>query len=171
MYTSVLIAVVSLALFWIAAFTLWWQMHAWRTPEVLASTRFDRPDGEGRLAFSLLLPARHEQAVLEHTIDRLLESSHTDYEIIVIVGHDDPGTAAVAERAAGRRPDRVRVVVDHHEKKNKPKALNTALPSCRGDIVGGVGRPGDGDPPHQAPRATPPPQPHPPPGGGGGAGT
>ncbi|WP_412076989.1 glycosyltransferase [Streptomyces xanthophaeus] len=136
MYTSVFISVISLALFGIAAFTLWWQMHAWRTPEVLASTRFDRPDGGGRLAFSLLLPARHEQAVLEHTIDRLLESTHTDYEIIVIVGHDDPETAAVAERAAAREPARVRVVVDTHETKNKPKALNTALPSCRGDIVG-----------------------------------
>ncbi|MFJ8012918.1 glycosyltransferase [Streptomyces sp. NPDC096339] len=136
LFTAVFITVISLALFGIAAFTLWWQMHAWRTPEVLASTRFNRPDGGGRLSFSLLLPARHEQAVLEHTIERLLESSHTDYEIIVIVGHDDPETAAVAERAAGRAPDRVRVVVDHHETKNKPKALNTALPHCRGDIVG-----------------------------------
>lgn len=136
LFTSVFISAVSLALFWMAAFTLWWQMHAWRTPETLASTRFDRPDGGGRLAFSLLLPARHEQAVLEHTIDRLLESSHRDYEIIVIVGHDDPETAAVAERAAARAPGLVRVITDHHEVKNKPKALNTALPHCRGDIVG-----------------------------------
>ncbi|WP_443334509.1 glycosyltransferase [Streptomyces sp. ZAF1911] len=136
MFISVFICVISLALFWMAAFTLWWQMHAWRTPETLASTRFDRPDGGGRLAFSLLLPARHEQAVLEHTIERLLESSHRDYEIIVIVGHDDPGTAEVAERAAARAPGLVRVVTDHHEVKNKPKALNTALPHCRGDIVG-----------------------------------
>lgn len=136
LFTSVFISAVSFVLFWMAAFTLWWQMHAWRTPETLASTRFDRPDGGGRLAFSLLLPARHEQAVLEHTIDRLLESSHRDYEIIVIVGHDDPGTAEVAERAAARAPGIVRVVTDHNEVKNKPKALNTALPHCRGDIVG-----------------------------------
>lgn len=135
MLTSVFIAVVSLVLFWMAAFTLWWQMHAWRTPEVLASTRFSRPDGDEHVSFSLLLPARHEQAVLDHTIQRLLESSHDDYEIIVIVGHDDPETTAVA-RAAEERDLRVRVVVDHHEKKNKPKAMNTALPHCRGDVVG-----------------------------------
>ena len=79
MLTSVFIAVVSLALFWMAAFTLWWQMHAWRTPEVLASTRFSRPDGDDHVSFSLLLPARHEQAVLDHTIQRLLESTHTDF--------------------------------------------------------------------------------------------
>ncbi|WP_399552404.1 glycosyltransferase [Streptomyces sp. YIM 98790] len=119
-----------------AAFTLWWQMHAWRTPEVLAATRFRRPDGEAQLSFSLLVPARHEQAVLEHTVARLLRSAHSDYEILVIVGHDDPETAEVAERAAARAPERVRVITDTHEKKNKPKALNTALPHCRGDVVG-----------------------------------
>ncbi len=134
--TSVFIAAVSLALFWMAAFTLWWQMHAWRTPETLAATKFAPPDGGREGSFSLLLPARHEQAVLEHTVERLLQSSHTDFEIIVIVGHDDPETAEVAERAAARDPGRVRVVVDTHEAKNKPKALNTALPHCTGDVVG-----------------------------------
>ncbi|WP_066948229.1 glycosyltransferase [Streptomyces lushanensis] len=136
MLTSVFIAAVSLALFWMAAFTLWWQMHAWRTPETLAATKFAPPDGGREGSFSLLLPARHEQAVLEHTVERLLQSSHTDFEIIVIVGHDDPETAEVAERAAARDPGRVRVVVDTHEAKNKPKALNTALPHCTGDVVG-----------------------------------
>ncbi|MFI2346690.1 glycosyltransferase [Streptomyces sp. NPDC019443] len=136
MLISVFVVAISVALFWMAAFTLWWQMHAWRTPEILAATRFDRPDGGVGLSFSLLLPARHEQAVLEHTIERLLESSHSNFEIIVIVGHDDPETAAVAERSAARDPVRVRVITDTHEVKNKPKALNTALPHCRGDIVG-----------------------------------
>ncbi|MEV7421083.1 MULTISPECIES: glycosyltransferase [unclassified Streptomyces] len=136
MFTSVLIAAISLALFWMAAFTLWWQMHAWRTPETLAATSFDPPDGGLEGSFSLLLPARHEQAVLEHTIERLLESSHSRFEIIVIVGHDDPETTEVAERAAARDPGRVRVVVDTHEAKNKPKALNTALPHCTGEVVG-----------------------------------
>jgi cellulose synthase/poly-beta-1,6-N-acetylglucosamine synthase-like glycosyltransferase len=119
-----------------AAVTLWWTMHAWRTPETLAATRFAEPDGDHRLTFSLLLPARHEQAVLEHTIQRLLRSTHQGYEIIVIVGHDDPDTAAVAHRAAENAPGRVLVVTDHNEVKNKPRALNTALPYVRGDVVG-----------------------------------
>ncbi|MGW3247652.1 glycosyltransferase [Streptomyces sp. NPDC001070] len=119
-----------------AAFTLWWQMHAWRTPETLAATRFARPEGEAGLSFSLLVPARHEQAVLEHTVNGLLRSAHGDYEIIVIVGHDDPGTTEVAQRVAASAPDRVRVVVDTSETKNKPKALNTALPHCAGAVVG-----------------------------------
>ena len=127
---------VSLVLASFAAVTLWWTMHAWRTPETLASTRFAAPDGEHRLTFSLLVPARHEQAVLEHTVARLLESSHAGYEIIMIVGHDDPETAEVAHRVAGSAPGRVLVVTDTNEHKNKPRALNTALPYCRGDVVG-----------------------------------
>ncbi|MCD9141810.1 glycosyltransferase [Streptomyces albireticuli] len=136
MLTSVLVCVVSLTLFWMAAFTLWWQMHAWRTPETLAATRFERPTDHGSLSFSLLVPARHEQAVLEHTVRRLLLSTHTRFEILVVVGHDDPGTAEVAERVAASAPNRVRVITDTHAAKNKPKALNTALPHCLGEVVG-----------------------------------
>ena len=33
-------------------------------------------------------------------------------------------------------PELFRVLVDHHEVKNKPKALNLALAECKGDVVG-----------------------------------
>jgi len=130
------VLVVSLVLFTIAAATLWWMMHAWRTPEMLASTTFGKPDGRSGLSFSLLLPARHEQGVLEHTVHRMLESTHSDYEVIIITGHDDPETTQIADKLAELAPDRVRVVVDTHEIKSKAKALNTALPLCRGNVVG-----------------------------------
>jgi glycosyltransferase XagB len=127
---------ISLVLAAFAAATLWWTMHAWRTPETLAATRFTAPDGDNRLTFSLLVPARHEEAVLSHTVERLLESSHQGFEVIIVVGHDDPETAEVAHRVASSAPGRVLVVTDHNEPKNKPRALNTALPYCRGDVVG-----------------------------------
>jgi cellulose synthase/poly-beta-1,6-N-acetylglucosamine synthase-like glycosyltransferase len=127
---------VSLVLFSVAVVTLWWMMHAWRTPQTLAATKFAEPDGAFALSFSLIVPARHEQNVLGHTVERLLESTHTKYEIIIVVGHDDPETTRTAIQVASRAPDRVRVVTDTNEVKTKPKALNTALPHCRGDIVG-----------------------------------
>ena len=133
---AVVMIFVSLVLAAFAAVTLWWTMHAWRTPETLAGTRFARPDGEQHLTFSLLLPARHETAVLEHTVERLLRSTHEGFEIIIIVGHDDPATAEVAHRVALGAPGRILVVTDHNEQKNKPRALNTALPYVRGDVVG-----------------------------------
>jgi len=118
----------------VALTTLVWMVDRWRTPEAAGETDFPVAD-EPRLSFSLLVPARHEEAVLESTITRLLEQDHPDFEVLVIVGHDDPATADAA-RALEERYSRVRVVVDTHEQKNKPKALNTALPLCTGQIIG-----------------------------------
>ncbi len=120
----------------IAGGTLFWQLHAWHTPETHAATEFRPPESESALSFSLLIPARHEQAVLAATVRSVLASHHHDFEVLVIVGHDDPETAAVAHALAAAHPDLVRVVVDTHEVKNKPKALNSALPQCRGEIIG-----------------------------------
>jgi glycosyltransferase XagB len=136
LFLAVVTTVISLLLFTIASITLRWMMHAWRTPETLAGTRFAEPDGVCALSFSILVPARHEQDVLAHTVTRLLDSTHTGYEIIIIVGHDDPETASTAQAVAAAAPGRVRVVTDTHAVKNKPKALNTALPHCRGNVVG-----------------------------------
>ena len=137
-FTLVLVGL-SIALFAIASATLWWMLHAWRDPGTLFATGFARDEaGPARteLSFSLLVPARHEEAVLGETLDQMCSLDHPHFEVIVIVGDDDPGTTAVARAAAARHPDTVRVVVDDSVPKNKPKALNAALPYCRGDVVG-----------------------------------
>ncbi len=121
-------------LFIVAVTTLTWMLDSWQTPNAIESTGFPEPD-EPRLSFSLLIPARHEEAVLARTVERLLEQDHPNFEILIVVGHDDPATTEVAEDLAGRHTQ-VRVVVDESVPKNKPKGLNTALPHCRGDIVG-----------------------------------
>jgi glycosyltransferase XagB len=131
-----LFSVFSLTLTAIGGTTLWWMLHAWRTPKSLEETGFSGAAANPRRSFSLIVPARHEQAVLGATLSRLAAIDHPSVEVLVVVGDDDPETSAVAERAARRHPDRVRVVVDTSRPKNKPKALNTALPACRGDVVG-----------------------------------
>ncbi len=133
---SLVIVLMSLCLFGVALATVWWMLHAWRDPKTLDETGFAQADGSPQLSFSLLVPARHEEAVLKDTLEQLLRLDHPRFEILPIVGHDDPATAAVAHAVAQRHPERVRVVVDHNWPKNKPKALNTALPLCRGEVVG-----------------------------------
>jgi cellulose synthase/poly-beta-1,6-N-acetylglucosamine synthase-like glycosyltransferase len=73
---------------------------AWGTPKRARSTK-RRLVGLPKLSFSLLVPARHEEAVLEETLEQMQRLYYPSFEVIVIVGHDDPETTAVA-RAWGR---------------------------------------------------------------------
>ncbi|HEX3707727.1 MAG TPA: glycosyltransferase [Mycobacteriales bacterium] len=143
---SAILLLISATLTAVAAATVWWMLHAWRTPVDMRSTEFDRRPDSPELSFSLLVPARHEQAVLGTTLDRLTKLTHPDYEVIAIVGHDDPETEQVARAAAARSDGVITVVVDHNEPKNKPSALNTALPHCRGDVIGVFDAEDDVDP-------------------------
>lgn len=133
--TGVLV-LLSLLMTAVAGTTLWWMLHAWNTPEALTRTSFRRREHVPGRSFSLLVPARHEESVLGQTLDSLAAMDHPDFEVLAIIGHDDPGTEAVAAAAAARHPGVVRVVIDANVPKNKPKALNTALAQCRGDVVG-----------------------------------
>jgi cellulose synthase/poly-beta-1,6-N-acetylglucosamine synthase-like glycosyltransferase len=128
------ILVITIVLLLVAAVSVTWQSYAWRTPETFSRTGLAHLD-QPRLSFSVLVPARHEEDVLGATIAGLAAVDHPSFEIVVVVGHDDPGTMAVAHEAAARARVPVKVVVDHHETKNKPKALNTGLPYCGGDVV------------------------------------
>jgi cellulose synthase/poly-beta-1,6-N-acetylglucosamine synthase-like glycosyltransferase len=121
-------------MFVVAITTLMWMIDSWRTPAALGQMPYPAPDTP-RLSFSLLVPARHEEAVLAHTVRKLLTQSHPSFEVVVIVGDDDPGTTAVARMLAAEDP-RVVVVVDDSVPKNKPKALNRALTQCSGQIIG-----------------------------------
>ena len=133
-YSSLVL--VSLLLTAVAVSTLWWMLHAWRSKDNLEGSQFSSDPLDARHSFTLLVPGRHEEEVMGQTLDRLALQDHPDFEIIAIVGHDDPGTERVAREAAARHPDLIRVVVDSSVPKNKPKALNLALQTSRGEIVG-----------------------------------
>jgi glycosyltransferase XagB len=135
-FLYVLYMAVSLLLGTIALTTLIWMLHAWRTPAALTESRLMRENREPAHSFSLIVPARDEEAVLETTLTRLVNTNHPAVEVLVVVGDDDPATREVAERVAHRHPGTVSVVVDDSFPKSKPKALNTALPRCTGDITG-----------------------------------
>lgn len=127
---------VSLLIGAVAWTTLVWMLDAWRRPESLADTRLEEDDLEPQYSFSLIVPARHEETVLEATLSRLCTIDHPAFEVLVVVGHDDPATRRVAEGVATRHPELVKVVVDAGSPKNKPRALNAALPYCAGAITG-----------------------------------
>ncbi|PVZ94865.1 glycosyl transferase [Amnibacterium flavum] len=111
-------------------------LHAWRSDGHLSRTAFAAEAKPAHLSFSLLVPGRHEEEVMGETLDVLARQDHPDFEIIAIVGHDDPGTEAVCRAAAARHPGLIKVIVDDSVPKNKPKALNLALTVARGQVIG-----------------------------------
>ena len=127
---------ISLLLGGMATTTLVWMMDAWRTPNSPAERGMRPVELDPAHSFSLIVPARHEEAVLEATLSRLVSTDHPAFEVLVVVGADDQATREVAEAAADRHPHLVKVIVDSSWPKNKPRALNAALPHCTGTITG-----------------------------------
>jgi cellulose synthase/poly-beta-1,6-N-acetylglucosamine synthase-like glycosyltransferase len=111
-------------------------LDAWRTPDDPSRRLLAAAERVPAHSFSLIVPARHEETVLEATLSRLVLSDHPDFEVFVVVGTDDGGTRTVAERVAARHPGVVKVVLDASWPKNKPRALNAALPHCTGTVTG-----------------------------------
>jgi cellulose synthase/poly-beta-1,6-N-acetylglucosamine synthase-like glycosyltransferase len=131
---ELLLVILFVALTFVGATTLSWMLDAWRDAYSIDATGFPEPSAAPRRSFSLIVPARHEEEVLGATLRQLARQDYPDFEVVVVIGHDDDGTRRVALDAIADDP-RFRVITDHNAVKNKPKALNTALPECGGDVV------------------------------------
>lgn len=123
-------------LFLLGCLNLRWMIDAWWTPENHETRRADAVDVDHSRLVSLIVPARHEVEVLGATLDQLAAQEYRNIEVIIVVGDDDPETGEVARDAAERLGERFQVVVDRSPTKNKPRALNTGLAVCTGDIIG-----------------------------------
>ncbi|MGO4420051.1 glycosyltransferase family 2 protein, partial [Streptomyces sp. MCAF7] len=89
---SVLLTVQSAHVLYLMLYT-WDRTDAER--KARAPDRFVRP----RLSFSVLLPARHEEDVIQTTIDRVVRADYPAelLEVFVICSQDDTGTIKKAE--------------------------------------------------------------------------
>ncbi|NUR84191.1 MAG: glycosyltransferase [Nonomuraea sp.] len=129
MLINTLLVAVSLLMLAVAVTTLAFQLYKWWRPEHNDPHRYGEPD-EPRLPGVILVPMRHEEAVAEHTLQRLATLDHPDYRVIPIVDiPDDPMTAAIAYAKVREHGDRI-IVCEYPEDTdvhNKPIALNTAL--------------------------------------------
>ncbi len=91
--------------------------------------------------FTLLLPARHEEAVIGDTIGRMVELDYPRalVQVLVVIEAGDHGTIAkveekLAELQAGGI-DNVRLLTFADPPINKPHGLNVALREATGDVV------------------------------------
>ncbi|HLL67432.1 MAG TPA: glycosyltransferase [Micromonosporaceae bacterium] len=135
-------AVVVVALFntAISGLDVRWRLYGWRTPEALDEMRWPSPGPSTEAAerFSIIVPALHEAAVIGGTLRRLVDQDHPHVEILVSLCAGDDETIAEVERVM-RDDDphgRIRTVIRHYPRSNKPRQLNAALQECRGTVAG-----------------------------------
>jgi cellulose synthase/poly-beta-1,6-N-acetylglucosamine synthase-like glycosyltransferase len=86
--------------------------------------------------FSVIVPAKNEEAVLPRVLNALLQQDYPAEKVEVIVAEDGSTdlTVGICAAYAARSRGRVRVVRSPGSR-GKPSALNHALARCRGDIV------------------------------------
>jgi cellulose synthase/poly-beta-1,6-N-acetylglucosamine synthase-like glycosyltransferase len=122
-----------------SAHTLYLTLYTWAKPtsEAIAPEQFRPP----RVSFTVMIPARHEEAVIQATIGRVCEANYPQklIQVLVVCSADDTGTIAKVKekisalRKAGRQ--NVSVVTFEDKPVNKPHGLNVGLPQAVNDVV------------------------------------
>ncbi len=124
-----------------SVYTLYAMLYTWDRPEAYrrakAPARFRPP----QKSFTVILPARHEEEVIQTTIERVVRAHYplSLLEVVVICSADDTGTIAKAQQRIaqlrGRGVENVRVVVFNNLPINKPHGLNVGLRSTQNEVV------------------------------------
>ena len=123
-----------------ATVTLYMMIYTWDRPEAGAAAAAPEITVPPRVSFTVLLPARHEEEVIESTILRVAHANYPKHllQIIVICPAEDERTISRAQQQAETlRAEAfdVEVLVFEDGPVNKPHGLNFALPHARNDIV------------------------------------
>ncbi len=116
-------------------------LYAWEDEEKQERNRAPVTFEPPRLSFTVLLPARHEEAVIQETIQRVVDLNYP-YELVqvlVVIEVGDSGTIAkVNEKLAVLRQQgvkNVRLITFSDPPINKPHGLNLGLKHAIGDVV------------------------------------
>jgi cellulose synthase/poly-beta-1,6-N-acetylglucosamine synthase-like glycosyltransferase len=116
-------------------------LYAWEDDEKLRRNRVPETFEPPKQRFTLLLPARHEEEVIQDTIQRMVELNYPRelVQILVVIEAGDHGTIAKVDeklsvlRRHGIR--NVRLITFDDPPINKPHGLNVGLGYATGDIV------------------------------------
>ena len=133
--------IVSLVLTLQSASRLYLMFYTWDQPAAYERAQAPAAFLPAQLSFTILLPARHEEEVIQTTIERVVRANypHSLLEVIVVCSADDTGTIARAQekldqvRATGFTQARVVSFTDPPI--NKPHGLNVGLHAAHHDVV------------------------------------
>ncbi len=119
-------------------FTLIWMLYAWENPDDIEKHKSPLAFVEPNLTFTALVPASHEEAVIEDTIKAINNINYpTDLkEIIVLCRDDDTKTKnKVNQTIQNLGNSNITILTFNSNPKNKPHALNIGLNQAKGEIV------------------------------------
>lgn len=135
------ITVLSILLTIQAAYTAYIMIYTWDRPETYRRARAPESFRVPQKSFTVLLPARHEEEVIQETIDRVVRSRYPRslMEVLVICEHTDRGTIEKVEEKIDQLReegiDTVRLVVFNDKPINKPHGLNLGLANSSNEVV------------------------------------
>lgn len=151
---EVLLAAAALLVLLQALFSLYLMCFTWEHPERLEASRGPRAYDRSDLSFSILVPAKEEEAVIFETVMRIWNTrfplqddpsetpdayrarKERQLEVVVICHEDDVATIAEANRAAAAAgTGSVRVVTFSGTPVNKPRGLNVGLAATGNEVV------------------------------------
>jgi cellulose synthase/poly-beta-1,6-N-acetylglucosamine synthase-like glycosyltransferase len=124
-----------------SVYTLYIMVYTWDRPEAFQRSKAPNRFLPPHKSFTVLLPARHEEEVIQMTIERVVRANYplSLLEVLVICSIDDNGTIAKAQQKVAqlRRKGVTNVNVAAFKNKpiNKPHGLNVGLRHTHNEVV------------------------------------
>ena len=124
-----------------SAYSAGTSLYAWEDESRHAGSRSPETFEAPHTTFTILLPARHEEAVIAGTIERMVQLDYPAHlvQVLVIMEAGDAGTIATVQAKLAdlqrRGIDHVRMVTFDDPPINKPHGLNVGLAQATGEIV------------------------------------
>jgi len=124
-----------------STYTLYLMVYIWDRPDAYRRARAPERFLKPQMSFTVLLPCRHEESVIQSTIERAIRARYPLrlLDVVVICTPDDTGTIAKAQEKIAKLRERgvgcVRVIAYRGTPINKPHALNAGLRASRNEVI------------------------------------
>lgn len=138
---EVFLLLISIFLLAQVSYSTYLMLYTWNDADRRTQYGAPREFASPEKSFTVLLPARHEEAVIQHTIDGVRNANYPMdlLEIVVICRIDDQGTIAkVQEKIAelvSKGIENVRLIVFQDMPINKPHGLNIGFKYTENEVV------------------------------------
>jgi glycosyltransferase XagB len=133
----ILIVISAIVLLIQISISLYQTLYIWDKPDVMRRSGTPKRPSKPRHGFTVLLPARHEAAVIGETLRKLSKARYPSekLEFMVICTSDDIDTINAAKESARKHNIRNAKIVMFDGKPGKSRGMNIGLTKARHNII------------------------------------